>query len=82
MDRNDPSFYGLTLFGAADDELFPGMTGKFFFIVVAILMLYQKTVVPEHGINFLREKLPHLKREHYFVVTPFVPKKPLDMINL
>jgi hypothetical protein len=54
--RNHRSFNRLTLFGAADDQLFPGITGKSYFIVVAILVLDQKTVVPEQGINFLREK--------------------------
>jgi hypothetical protein len=82
MNKDHSHLDKLTLFKAADDELFPGVAGKFFFSVVTILVLDQKIVIPEKGINFLWEKLPHLKREHFFVAAPFVPKKPVDMINL
>jgi hypothetical protein len=49
------------LFRAADDELLRGITGKFSFIVAAVLVLDQKTVIPEQGIDLLGEKLPHVE---------------------
>lgn len=74
MRRGYPPLYRLTLFRAADDELFRGFTVKSFFIIVTVLVLDQKTVVTEKGINFLGEKLPHLKREHRFFLSPFISK--------
>jgi hypothetical protein len=45
------------LFSTANDELLPEIAGKFFFTVVAVLVLNQKIVVLEQGIDFLWEKL-------------------------
>jgi hypothetical protein len=70
------------LFGAADDEWLPGITGKFFFIIATVLVLDHKTVIPEQGINFLWKKLSHLEGQHRFLVAPFLSKKLPKMIDL
>jgi hypothetical protein len=60
--NNDHSHFDeLTSFRMADDELFPGIAGKNFFMVVTILVLDQKIVIPQQSVNLLWVKLPHLE---------------------